>query len=295
MPTYSPAYPTALTRKGLLPGEVREVLQGLPYSLARCIRQYQLHGEPPRRTSAARLAELQAEANRLAGCLGWIDVRKLDAHELHCIVQTCSSPAAGRMVLHLVLSHAARQGVIPRQRLRACIPARSKTRANSAPDRQWSEQDWQTFRHEHPKGTVERVAAVLMVHLGTSWQELCQMPGDELMARIENQPHPELRGDVGGLDFSAGMQFWDMRAGWRIPNPRLHDAVWFGSIECSLWFFHQRVLRQLFYRRAADCGLALLQRRAAAPVVPIRHPAAIHLPQSVRAAVWPAQDLPEAS
>lgn len=259
VPRYSPAYPTALTRKGLLPGEVGEVLQELPHSLARCIRQYQLHGAPPVGASAARLDQLHAEAERLALGLGWIDVRELDAQEVDCIIQTCSNPATGRILLQLVLSYAARQGVIPEQALQTFFLDRSNTGNTGKLARQWSEADWKIFRYAHPKGTVERIAAVLMVHLGTSWEELCQMPGDELTARIENQPHPELQDDMGGLDFSSGLQFHDTWEDRPIPNEELHYALVLGSIECSLPFFHENALRQLFYRRAVDCGFALLR------------------------------------
>lgn len=114
-PWYSPAYLAALTRSQLRPGKIREVLESLPYSLARCIQLYKSSGELTRRSTATQM-QFDRAAAMLSTHYGWIDVRQMSPGSAAFLTSTnaardhrCKPQEVGA-VLTVVLDYAARQG-----------------------------------------------------------------------------------------------------------------------------------------------------------------------------------------
>lgn len=109
-PWYSPAYMTALTRSTLRPGKVREVLQSLPFSLARCIGLFKTSSELAQRSPAAQML-FDRSAEMLCRKFGWVDVRQLTPGAAAYLTSTSDRPQDVGAVLSTVLAHAAAQGI----------------------------------------------------------------------------------------------------------------------------------------------------------------------------------------
>ncbi|TGN67328.1 hypothetical protein E4L95_05335 [Paracoccus liaowanqingii] len=125
-PWYSPAYMTALTRTTLRPGKVREVLQSLPFSLARCIGQFKTSGELAKRSPAAQML-FDRSAEMLFNKFGWVDVRELTPGGAAFLTSASDRPQDVGAVLSTVLAHAARQGIGTWTGRRRVLPAQPRS------------------------------------------------------------------------------------------------------------------------------------------------------------------------
>lgn len=125
-PWYSSAYALALTRTKLRPGKIREVLQSLPFSLARCIGLYKTSGELARRTPTYQMVFDNA-AEMLCMRFGWVDVRQMTPGAAAFLTSRSDRPQDVGAVLSVVLAHAARQGIgaWTGQRRILSVPART--------------------------------------------------------------------------------------------------------------------------------------------------------------------------